>query len=506
MSHILYRGETLWDAFEALQMSGVMPSDTSLAFRALVGAAKVPTSGFSPFAVSVPRDVLCGSPPQLPRRSPDVHLWWCGLAKGLSMSVDSAVAAALTAADEVRPWQEDLYRDLHQHPELSHQEHRTAEVMADRLRHMGFAVTSGVGGTGVVGILRNGDGPTVLLRADMDALPVQEDTGQPYASTATGTPIGTSSPVPVAHACGHDMHMACLLGAAQLLAQAENHWCGTLIALFQPAEETGDGARAMVADGLADLVGPVDVVLGQHVAPLPAGVVATKAGPALAAADCIRVTVYGRGGHASMPQACIDPVVLAAAIVLRLQTIVAREVEPGEPVVLTVGSITAGTKANIIPEHAELQLNLRTYSESVRRTVLAAISRIVKAECAASNSPREPEFETFDQAPLTDNDPAVTAQVTEAFVGHFGAERVIAPPRVLGSEDFSDIARGVQAPYSFWLFGGADPAALRAAEQSGGGFTEIPVNHSPQYAPVIQPTLDTGTAALVIAALSWLAR
>jgi len=423
------------------------------------------------------------------------------------MDVESVVsvaqAAVLAAADQVRPWQETLYRDLHQHPELSHQEHRTAAAVADRLRHAGYAVTAGVGGTGVVGILRNGDGPAVLLRADMDALPVREDTGLPYASVEMATPAGADTPVPVAHACGHDMHVACLLGAAQILADSQKHWGGTLVAVFQPAEEAGDGARGMVADGLADLVGQVDVALGQHVAPLPAGMIAATSGPAFAAADCIRVTVYGRGGHASMPQACIDPVLLAANIVVRLQTIVAREVDPAEPVVLTVGSINAGTKANIIPDHAELQLNIRTYSESVRATVLAAIRRIVTAECAASNSPREPEFEMFDQFPVTDNDPGVTARVTETFAAQFGADRVITAPRVLGSEDFGELARGVQAPYCFWLFGGADPAAFAAAGENPG---EFPVNHSPRFAPLIQPTLDTGTAALVAAALGWLAR
>ena len=366
-------------------------------------------------------------------------------------------------------------------------------------------MTTGVGGTGVVGILRNGAGPAVLLRADMDGLPVLEDTGLPYASTETATPEGGGTPVPVAHACGHDMHTACLLGAAQLLALAEKHWHGTLIALFQPAEETVDGARGMVEDGLATLVGPVDVALGQHVVPLPAGTVATQSGPFFSAADCIRVTVHGRGGHASMPQACIDPVVLAASIVMRLQTIVAREVEPGEPAVVTVGSITAGTKANIIADHAELQINIRTYSESTRSTILAAIRRIVTAECAASNSPREPDFEMFDQAPLTINDAGVTAKVTETFTELLGEDQVVVPPRILGSEDFSDIANGVNAPYTYWLLGGADPAAFDAAGATGSIPAELPVNHSPRYAPVIQPTLDTGTAALVAAALTWLA-
>lgn len=401
----------------------------------------------------------------------------------------------LVAADEVGSWQEDVYRDLHRHPELSGHEHRTAAVVAERLVLAGFEVTTGIGGTGVVGMLRNGDGPTVLLRADMDALPVQEATDLPYASEVAG----------VAHACGHDMHTACLLGAAQLLADGQKHWGGTLAVVFQPAEEALGGARGMVADGLAELVGPVDVALGQHVAPLPAGSVATVSGPALSAADSIRVVVYGRGGHASMPQATVDPVVLAAAIVMRLQTIVAREIDAAEPAVLTVGRIAAGTKANIIADHAELQLNIRTYSEEVRSTMLAAIRRIVTAECAASNSPREPDIEIFESAPLTDNDPGVTEQVAAAFQSLFGADRLMVPPRVLGSEDFSDIANGVNAPYSFWLFGGADPAVYRAAEADGGGIADLPVNHSPRFAPVIQPTLATGTAALVAAALNWLA-
>ena len=421
------------------------------------------------------------------------------------MAFADAVSQVMTAVDEVRGWQEDLYRDLHQHPELSHLEHRTAAAVADRLGRAGFEVYTGVGGTGVVGILRNGDGPTVLLRADMDALPVKEDTGLPYASTAVATPATGGDAVPVAHACGHDMHTTCLLGAAQLLANGEKHWCGKLVVVFQPAEETVDGARGMVADGLAALVGPVDVALGQHVAPLPAGHLAAVPGPAFAAADCVRVTVYGRGGHASMPHATVDPVVLAAAIVLRLQTVVAREIEAGQPAVLTVGSIHAGTKANIIADRAELQINIRSYSESVRSTLLAAIRRIVTAECAASNSPREPDFEFFDQAPLTDNDPAVTARAVEAFTATLGEQVMIDPPRVLGSEDFSDIANGVGAPYSYWLFGGTDPDVYRRAEAEDRLASDIPVNHSPHFAPVIQPTLDTGTTALVAAALAWLA-
>ena len=420
------------------------------------------------------------------------------------MTISEAVSAVMAAAGEAREWQEDLYRDLHQHPELSRQEHRTAGIVADRLRQSGCEVTTGVGGTGVVGILRNGDGPTVLLRADMDALPVREATGLPYASTAVATPATGGDPLPVAHACGHDMHTACLLGATELMAVGEKYWRGTLVAVFQPAEETVDGARSMVDDGLAQLMPRVDVALGQHVAPLPAGCVATKSGPALAASDSVRVTVYGRGGHASMPHATVDPIVLAAAIVLRLQTIVSREIEAGEPAVLTVGSISSGTKANIIADTAELQINIRSYNESTRAVILAAVRRIVTAECVASNSPREPDFEFVDQAPLTDNDPEVTTRVSDAFAAVFG-DRVVTSPKVLGSEDFSEIARGVGAPYSYWLFGGTDPEIYAKAEAGGRLSSDIPVNHSPMFAPVIQPTLDTGTMALVAAALSWLA-
>lgn len=422
------------------------------------------------------------------------------------MSNHDAVAAVLSTADQTRAWQEDLYKDLHQHPELSHQEHRTAAAVAERLTQFGFTVTTGIGGTGVVGVLRNGDGPSVLLRADMDALPVREDTGLPYASTAMSTRPGDDTPVPVAHACGHDMHVTCLLGAAQLLAVGEKHWSGTLVTVFQPAEETVDGARGMVADGLAEKIPPVDVALGQHVGPFPAGSIAAAPGPFLASADSMRITVYGRGGHGSTPHTTIDPVVLAAAIVLRLQTVVSREIEAGTPAVLTVGALNAGTKANIIPDRAELLLNIRSYSDEVRTAVLDAIRRIVTAECAASNSPREPDFEYFDHAPVTDNDPAVTAKVTEALAGHFGEDAMFQAPKVLGSEDFSEIATGVNAPYTFWFFGGTDPHAFAEAAAAGRLASDIAYNHSPHFAPVIQPTLDTGTAALVVSALAWLAK
>ncbi|UQU62600.1 amidohydrolase [Couchioplanes caeruleus] len=415
------------------------------------------------------------------------------------MPASSAASAVLAGLDGIRAEQEELYRSVHQHPELSHQEHRTAAAVTDVLQKAGFQVETEVGGTGVVGVLTNGDGPSVLLRADMDALPVREETGLPYASTAT------SGDVAVMHACGHDVHVACLLGAARLFAAARDAWSGTLTVLFQPAEETGDGARGMIDDGLAKMVPGVDVALAQHVMAFPAGRVGTHPGPVLSAADSMRITVHGRGAHGSMPQAAVDPVVLAAMIVVRLQTVVAREVPPTETAVLTVGSIQAGTKSNVIPDSAQLQLNLRTYNDSTRETMLGAIRRIVTAECQASGSPREPEFELFDRFPLTDNDTATTQRVATAFTEFFG-DHAEAIEQQSASEDFSDIPRALGVPYTYWCIGGIDPDVYRRAQEAGRVTQDIPVNHSATFAPVLQPTLTTGTQALVVAALAWLAR
>lgn len=414
-----------------------------------------------------------------------------------------STAAVLGGLDQVRRWQENLYRRLHQHPELSHQENRTARAVTERLIACGYQVHDGIGGTGVVGIFRNGPGPTVLLRADMDALPVGEDTGLDYASTVLATDADGNQ-VPVMHACGHDVHVTALLGAAQLLADGAQHWAGTVVALFQPAEETADGARAMVDDGLAALLPAVDVAFAQHVLPLPAGLVGVHAGPFMAAADSIRVTVHGRGGHGSMPQATIDPVVLAAMIIVRLQTVVSREIAPSETAVLTVGSVQAGSKSNVIPDRAVLLLNIRTYSEQTRAAVLAAIRRIVSAECAAAGSPKGPEFEMFDRFPLTDNDVETTGRVRGAFEAVFG-DRCRELPQGAGSEDFSAIPSALDVPYSYWGIGGVDPEAFRRALEHGRVDEDIPVNHSPQFAPVVQPTLDTATQALVVAGLAWLA-
>ena len=414
----------------------------------------------------------------------------------------SSAATVLAKLDQVRGWQEDFYRDLHRNPELSRQEHRTAGLVAGRLRHGGYAVHEGVGGTGVIGILHNGTGPTVLLRADMDALPVREATGLPYASTATATDA-EGNQVPVMHACGHDIHVSCLAGAAQLLADGRDAWHGTVVALFQPAEETGDGARAMVDDKLSGLVPAPDVALAQHVLPLPSGLVGTRSGPVFSSADSIRITVHGRGAHGSMPQAAVDPVVLVAAIVTRLQTIVSREITPGEDAVLTVGSVQAGTKANVIPDSGQLLLNMRTYSDATRSAMLDAIRRIVTAECQASRSSPDPEFEPYEHYPLTTNDDAATTRVADAFTACFG-DRAQTLPQQSASEDFSDIPAALGAPYTYWGIGGIDPDTYRAAEQAGRVQQDIPVNHSPKFAPVIQPTLDTGTQALITAALAWL--
>ncbi|MGO1974250.1 MAG: amidohydrolase [Propionibacteriaceae bacterium] len=417
------------------------------------------------------------------------------------MSTDTA--AVLAGLDAIRGDLEDLYRHLHQHPELSHAEHETAGLVSDRLRDLGLVVHAGVGGTGVVGVLRNGPGASVLLRADMDGLPVREESGLPYASTATGRlPDGTETPV--MHACGHDIHVTSLIGAAHLLAAARVTWHGTLIVVFQPAEEAGDGARGMVDDGLAALVGAPDIALGQHVLTLPAGTVGTRSGSVFSAADSMRITLYGRGSHGSMPQASVDPAVLAAMIILRLQTIVSRELAPSTPAVVTVGSVHVGSKSNVIGDRAVLELNVRTYDEATRTTVLDAIRRIVRAECAASESPREPEFELYDRFPATINDPDATDRVRETFAATF-ADRAGELPLQSASEDFSNLPVALGIPYTYWGIGGVDPAAHRAAVEAGRVDQDIPTNHSPYFAPVIQPTLDTGVTTLVTAALAWLA-
>jgi hippurate hydrolase len=401
----------------------------------------------------------------------------------------------LESLDSELDWLRRLYTDLHRHPELSLAEKDTAKLVEERLTAFGFDVLR-IGGTGVVGIMANGDGPVVLARADTDALPVTEATGLPYSSEVDG----------VMHACGHDVHVTALLGAAKLMADARASWSGTYIALFQPGEEVGAGAKAMVDDGLVDKVPKPDVALAQHVMPLPAGTLATTSGPVLSAGDSIKITVHGAGAHGSMPHLSIDPVVLAASIVLRLQTVVSRETKPGEFAVLTVGALNAGTKSNIIPDQATLLLNIRTYDNELRERMMASIRRIVEGECAAAGSPKPPEIEPYDQFPLTSNDPTVTDRVTAAFIDHFGAESVNRAVPQTASEDFSRIPDAFGIPYTFWLIGGIDAEAYRVALDKGTVAQDIPANHSPRFAPVIDPTLSIGVQAQVVAALSYLTK
>jgi amidohydrolase len=388
---------------------------------------------------------------------------------------------------------DELYRDLHTHPELSFEETRTAAIAAAELRAAGFEVTEGIGTTGVVGVLQNGAGPTVLLRADMDALPVEEATGLAYASAVPG----------VMHACGHDVHVACLVGAARELGATRSGWSGTVVAVFQPAEEVGGGAQSMLDDGLYDLVPVPDVVLGQHVGPAPAGMLGAHAGAAFASADSLDITVRGRGGHGSRPETAIDPIVIAAAIVGRLQTIVSREVAPQETAVVSVGRIAAGTKNNIIPGSAELGLSLRAYNEDVRQRMLSAVHRIANAEAAASSAP-EPEIRLAESFPVTVNEPDATERTMAAFRAAFGDAAVIDPGQVSGSEDVGLLATAANAPLVYWVLGGAEPAAYLEAARAGTIDRDIPSNHSPHFAPVVQPTLDRGVAALVAAAREWL--
>ncbi|EXJ92608.1 hippurate hydrolase [Capronia epimyces CBS 606.96] len=404
---------------------------------------------------------------------------------------------------------EELYRHLHQHGELSTQEKETAALMASQLRKISdsFDIRTGIGGHGLVAILDNGPGTTILLRADMDALPVQEKTGLEYASTKRMRDDTDGLEKPVMHACGHDFHMTALLAAAETLVSARTAWSGRIVFLFQPAEERGSGAQAMVDDGLYDAgrhACPIpDVVLGQHVLPLRAGTTATRAGSLMSAADSFRITIYGRGGHGSMPHRTIDPVVVASHVVVRLQTIVAREVPPSETAVVTVGALQAGSAENVIPDEAVLKINIRTVSALWRDRVLAAVQRIVRAECLAANCPRDPSFEPTSSFPLTVNHAAVAHSINDAFTAYFGDAHDPNVPNALGSEDFGILATAVDRPYCFWFFGGVDQVAFDEAVARGDEAT-IPVNHSPFFAPVLQPTLTTGINALVVAALTYL--
>lgn len=401
----------------------------------------------------------------------------------------------LNEIDSQLDWQRDLYKDFHREPELGLEEHKTADRIESELKEMGLKATR-VSETGLVAVLENGDGPTVLARADIDALPVTEDTGLDYSSTVDG----------VMHACGHDMHIVALLGAVRLMNDNRDSWSGTYIALFQPSEENAAGAKAMIDDGLTSKVPKPEIAFAQHVMPLPTGTVNTKAGPVLSAGDSVKITVHGRGAHGSMPHLSVDPVVLAASIVLRLQTIVSRETDPGEFAVVTVGASNSGSKSNIIPDRAELLLNLRTYDMGVRDRIIASIERIVRGECEAAGSPKEPTFEYYDQFPLTDNDAEANEAVTTAFADYFDDGVVQPASPATASEDFSEIPDAFGVPYVYWMVGCADADRYREAEKAGTINSDIPANHAPNFAPVIDPTLELATKAQVVAALSRLGK
>ena len=412
-----------------------------------------------------------------------------------TMPPDRGIETILSDLDDLLPDIEAAYKDVHSHPELSMQEHRTSDKAAKHLKKSGYAVTTGIGGTGVVGVLENGAGETVMLRADMDALSIAENTGLDYASTDPS----------VTHACGHDMHVAWLMGVSSLFASHMDAWKGTLVVLFQPGEETAAGARAMIDDGLFDKVPKPAIILGQHVMVGPSGTVALCAGPITFAADSLEVRLFGKGAHGSMPQSAIDPIVMAASTVLRLQTIVSRELSPNDLAVVTIGSLQAGNKDNVIPDKAVLKMNIRTLDTSIRKRVLDSIERIVKAEAKASNAPREPEIETIDSYPLNVNDKQSSDTVTRALRDHFGEEKVRHTGPNPASEDFGCFGTDWGVPSVYWFVGATDADQYQSAKEEG-TVHELPVNHSSEFAPVLDPTLRMGVEAMVSAAMEWLGR
>lgn len=415
--------------------------------------------------------------------------------------MNALIQALAGHSNTLRAELETVYKDLHQHPELSMQEVQTAKVAANYIEGLGYQVTRGVGITGVVGVLRNGEGPTVMLRADMDALPMAENTGLPYASTVKAQD-DEGVEVDVAHSCGHDMHVTWLMGASRILAEHQDAWKGTVMVVFQPGEEVAAGANGMVNDWDEASLPKPDIILGQHVMVGASGTVSYRPGIILSAGDSLRIRLFGRGSHGSQPHTAIDPVIMAASTTLRLQTIVSREISPMDNAVLTIGALQAGTKENIIPDEATIKLNMRTFDEDVREYMLASIKRICCAECDASNAERPPEFTTLNSYPLTENDAAATRRVADVFKAQFGDNAYEAAP-ASASEDFSVFGRTWNVPYVFWFVGGTDPdvyAQATAAKQ----VNKIPSNHSPKFAPVIHPTLETGLQAMLTAASAWL--
>ncbi|MEO8430719.1 MAG: amidohydrolase [Acidobacteriota bacterium] len=430
-------------------------------------------------------------------------------ASGLSAGADpppdapaSASNPALAPLEALYPELERLYLDFHQTPELSRHEEKTAAKLASLLRPLGFKVTEKVGGTGVVGVLANGAGPTVLIREDMDALPIQERTNLPYASKVTATDESGAT-VHVMHACGHDVHMTSLIGAATLLSRAKGLWRGTLVVIGQPAEERGSGAKGMLDDGLFTRFPRPDFAISLHdSAILPAGKLAWVPGYANANVDSVDITVFGRGGHGAYPHTTIDPVVIASRIVVSLQTLVARENNPLDPAVVTVGSFHAGTKHNIIPDEAKLQITVRSYKDEVRKRLLAGIERIAKAEAAAAGAEKAPAVTVSEGTPAMKNDPALTRRIAGVFEREFGKDNVIQGEPTMGGEDFSEFGRA-GIPSLQYNLGAVEPARYDASKKNG---TPLPSLHSSEFAPNRPITLRLGTASLTTAALELLGK
>ncbi|HTT17521.1 MAG TPA: amidohydrolase [Candidatus Sulfotelmatobacter sp.] len=414
--------------------------------------------------------------------------------------VSFAETPAAKEVESVYPEAHAFYLDLHAHPELSGHEIQTAAKLAEHLRSAGYEVTEQVGGTGIVAVLKNGVGPTIMLRTELDALPVEEKTGLPYASKVQ-TKDDAGHDVPVMHACGHDLHMASLLGTAEIMAHAKNTWHGTLMLVGQPAEETISGAKRMIEDRLLQRFPKPDAGIALHVGnSLPAGKIGIAPGTFDANADSLRITIYGKGGHGSAPHTAIDPIVIAARTILALQTISSREVKPGEMAVVTVGYIHAGTKNNIIPDEAELGLTVRTYKTEVRKQVLAAIARITKAESTAAGAPREPTIEHYEATNSVYNNPALAYRLKGTLESALGKDNVVIEPAHTASEDYSIfIEQGI--PSLYFSLGGANPEKFAAAQAAG---TVLPSNHSSLFAPDVEPALHTGIAAEVAALRSLL--
>src|SRR5882672_1002243 len=422
----------------------------------------------------------------------------CAVITGDALAASDAVVTRVRKdVDSLYPQVESLYIDLHQNPELSLHEEKTSAKLAERMRKLGYDVTTNVGGFGVVAILKNGPGPTLMIRTDMDALPVLEQTGLPYPSKVT-THDDAGIEVPVMHACGHDVHMASWIGTATILAKSKDLWKGTLMFIGQPPGERIMGAKMMLDAGLFQKFPKPDVALAIHDHDKsPSGTVGVVPGYLMANSDAIDITIYGRGGHGAYPQSTVDPIVIAARTVVTLQTVVARENNPLDPAVITVGSIHGGTKSNIIPDEVKLQLTVRSYKPEVRDRLIAAIERIAKAESAAAMAPKEPLVKVVESTKATYNDPALAERVGKVLRDALGADYVLQPPPEMGAEDFSEfVGAGVPSVY-LWV-GAVAPAKIAAAKAGG---PPLPTTHSSLFAPDREPTLRTAVLAETLAAL-----